>query len=324
MLYEILRLLREKDEFVSGEKISAELGITRTAVWKKIKTLRAAGFIIKAVPSRGYRLMTSPELSIEDISAQVVDDFWKAIVFHKAVDSTNDLAVTLAERQEVALGAVIVADAQRKGRGRLGRAWLSPPGVNIYMSIVVRPEIPPRHATLLTVVAALACARALRQGSGLRVSIKWPNDLMLSGKKLGGILTEVRSDPDRIRLAIVGIGINVNIEARDFPDEMATIATSIKIETGMFHRRTDIIVLILQEFEYWYKTLQSKGRLFLIEEWRRLSSTIGEKVSITVGQETFSGIAEDIDDEGMLLVRLPSGVLKRVSTGDLTVLEESP
>ncbi len=264
--------------------------------------------------------MKSSNLSVDDIAAQVKGGFWKGIFFYESVDSTNTLAAMLSEKSGLASGTVIISDEQVKGRGRLGRAWISPPGVNIYMSIVLRPGIPPRDGTLLTVAAALACALALRDKSGLRVSIKWPNDLTVSGKKIGGILTEVRSDPDTINLAIIGIGINVNIVERDFPDDIRTIATSLRAETGAYYRRSDIIIMILKELEYWYKTLKGEGRRTLLEEWKRLSSTIGKDVRVVAEGETFSGVAEDVDDEGFLLLRLPSGSVKRVSAGDLTVL----
>jgi len=264
--------------------------------------------------------MKSADLSAGDIAAQVMGRFWKGIFFYESVDSTNDLAVTLSEEEELASGTVIISDEQVKGRGRLGRTWISPPGTNIYMSVVLRPEIPPRNGTLLTVAAALACARALRAKSGLKVSIKWPNDLTVSGRKIGGILTEVRCAPETINLAIIGIGINVNIQAGDFPDKIRTIATSMRAETGAYHQRSDVIIMILKEFEHWYKALRGKGRPVLLEEWKRLSSAIGRDVRVVAGGETFSGVAEDIDDEGILILRLPSGVLKRVSAGDLTVL----
>ncbi len=270
--------------------------------------------------SKGYKLMKFSDLSADDIASQVKGDFWEEIFFYESVDSTNSIAAMLSEKRGLASGTVIISDEQVKGRGRLDRAWISPPGVNIYMSIVLKPGIPPRDGTLLTVAAALACARALRDKSGLRVSIKWPNDLTVSGRKIGGILTEVRSDPDRINLAIIGIGINVNIEERDFPDDIRAIAASVRAETGAYYRRSDVIIMILKEFEYWYKTLQGQGRRTLLDEWKRLSSTIGKDVRVGAGGETFSGVAEDVDDDGFLLVRLPSGVVKRVSEGDLTVL----
>jgi BirA family biotin operon repressor/biotin-[acetyl-CoA-carboxylase] ligase len=236
------------------------------------------------------------------------------------VDSTNETASALSATRGIASASVIIADAQEKGRGRLGRRWVSPAGLNIYMSIVMKPEIRPEDATLFTVIGAVASAGAVRKESGLDIRIKWPNDLMVSGKKLGGILTEVKSDPDRINLAIVGIGINVNMEEAAFPGEIWPIATSMRLETGRHHQRSGIIAGILKEFEHWYNTLLQQGRAPLLDEWRRFSSTIGRNVRVTVGRETMTGEAEEIDDEGMLILRLPSGLRKRISAGDLTEL----
>lgn len=320
MLQEIIRLLKGGDGYVSGEKISAALGLTRAAVWKKIETLRQKGFVIEALPSRGYRLLRSPDLSVEEVLSGVKGEFWKYVRFYDTVGSTNELAASLSASKDLAPGTVIIADAQEKGKGRLGRRWLSPPGVNIYMSVILRPEMGPRDVTLLTLLSAVACAAAIRGESGIQASIKWPNDLMVSGKKIGGILTEVKTDPDRINLAIIGIGLNVNIEAAGFPKEIRDLATSLKAETGRRFPRSRIIVRILREMEYWFDVLETDGRKPLLAEWRRLSSTLGREVRVAAAGETIRGTAEEIDDEGMLIVRLASGVKKRISVGDVTVL----
>lgn len=320
MLPDILKLLKGAEGYISGEKISTELGLTRAAVWKKIETLRKKGFLIEAVPSQGYRLIQAPDLSVEEILSEVRGDFWKEVFFYKTIDSTNELAAELSVKKNPASGTVVIADMQERGKGRLGRRWLSPPGLNIYMSVILKPEIEPRDATLLTILSAVACAVAVRGESGLQALIKWPNDLMVSGKKIGGILTEVKTDPDRINAAIIGIGINVNSEAPDFPEEIRTLATSLKGETGKHHSRSRIIVRVLREIEFWFRLLKRDGRIPLLREWKRLSSTLGKEVMVTTGNETISGTAEDIDDEGMLIMRLPSGAKKRISAGDLTVL----
>jgi BirA family biotin operon repressor/biotin-[acetyl-CoA-carboxylase] ligase len=320
MSQEIIRLLRECEGIVSGQRISAELGITRAAVWKRIKTLRKNGFVIKAIPSKGYRLIKYPDLSSDEIMARLRGDFWKKILFYKHLGSTNEQASSLSDHKELDSGSVVIADMQEKGRGRLGRAWFSPPGLNIYMSIILKPEIEPRDSTLITILSSLACAHALRNTSGTEVSIKWPNDLIASGRKIGGILTEVRSDPDRITTAIIGIGVNVNMEAGNFPQEIKAIATSLKNETGRHYSRGDVIAEILMEFEYWYRLLIDKGRAPLLHEWKRLSCTLGKNVRVAAGNKAISGLAEDIDDEGRLLLRLLSGMQQRISAGDLTVL----
>lgn len=217
-------------------------------------------------------------------------------------------------------GIVVIADRQERGKGRFGRCWISPPGANIYMSIITRPQIDPEYATLLTIMAAVGCTVALRRVTGLNVAIKWPNDLMVSGKKIGGILVEMKSYPDRIIFAVIGIGINVNIDINVFPDDVRKTATSVKNETGKLYQRTVIIAEILNEIDRRYTILQGIDREILVSEWQNLTSTLGRKVKVTLGKETFTGLAESLDDKGMLILRLCSGDLKRISTGDLTIL----
>lgn len=320
MSLDILRLFKDRNAVVSGEKISAELGISRAAVWKKIEALRKKGFVIKAVPSKGYQLLHYPDLSPEGILLRLDSGLFKEVLFYQSLDSTNKRALSLASKEGIGSGTVIIADSQDKGKGRLGRSWFSPSGANIYMSIVLQPEIAPRDATLITVIAALACAAALRTATGLEFRIKWPNDIVYSGKKTGGILTEIRSDPDKILMAVIGIGINVNTGGDQFPEELRPIATSVRSETGRHHSRNEIIIGILREFEGRYLLFKDKGRGPLIKELRTLSSTIGQKVRVIVGNEVITGIAEDIDDEGVLLLRTASGEPRRISSGDLTML----
>jgi len=214
----------------------------------------------------------------------------------------------------------VLADSQEKGKGRLGRFWISPSGVNIYMSIITRPEADPEDATLLTIMTAVGCTIALRRVTDLNVSIKWPNDLMASDKKLGGILTEMKTCPGRVIFAIIGIGINVNVDMDVFPDDVKKIATSVKNETSKVYSRTEIIAEILNELDKWYKILKGMGKKILLTEWQRLTSTLGREVKVSVGKETFAGLAESLDDKGMLILRLMSGELKRISSGDLTIL----
>lgn len=264
------------------------------------------------------KLFKIPDLSIEDIKAKITGDIGRDIFFYNTVSSTNTIAAELAEKY--AEGVIVLAESQEKGRGRLGRSWISPAGVNVYMSIITKPEIDPKDATLITIMTAVGCAIGLRRATGLDVKIKWPNDLMVSDRKLGGILTEMKTAPGRIIFAIIGIGINVNADIDSFPDDVRETATSIKIETGASYPRTEIIVEILNEIDRWYRILKEMGRKTILSEWQRLTSTLGREVKVTVGKETFSGFAESIDDEGMLILRLPSGVLKRISAGDLTIL----
>ncbi len=256
-------------------------------------------------------------LSAEDLVSGLASRFWEDIFCYQSVVSTNDIALSMSLKDGFRSGMVILAETQEKGRGRLGRKWSSPPGLNIYMSMLLRPEIEPRHAAFLTIMTALASASALREETGLDVRIKWPNDLMVSGKKLGGILAEIKTENNRIQKAVIGVGINVNASAGDFPPELADIATSVLLETGRCFPRAGIITGILNSFESRYDLLKNDWRELLIKEMRARSSSLGRQVRITDCGATISGLAEDIDDEGMLLVRLASGLLRRVGSGDL-------
>ena len=257
-------------------------------------------------------------MEIDNIKAEIKGGIGREIFFYETVGSTNTVASDLAEK--TIEGAVVIADSQQKGMGRLGRKWESPPGVNIYMSIILRPKIEPKEATLITIMAAVACATALRRVTGLHVTIKWPNDLMVSDKKIGGILSELKTDHGRIISAIVGIGMNVNVDIDTYPADVQEGATSVKNETGMSYSREVVISEILNEIDYWYKILNGMGKGILLLEWQKLTSTLGREVKVTVGKETFTGLAESIDSEGMLILRLPSGMLKKINSGDLTIL----
>lgn len=331
----IIRMFKEKDGFVSGEEMSRRLGITRAAIWKKMKALREKGYVIEGSTAKGYRLIKTPEFSVEELKILVKGDLGKEIIFRESLDSTNTLAMELAEKG-IPHGTVVIANRQLKGRGRLGRTWFSPPKGNIYMSVIVRPEIEPKDATMLTIMSAVSCASAVRNSTrnesfptGLEVNIKWPNDLMVSERKLGGILTEMKSDQDRIVFAVIGIGINVNASLDAFPSDVSAVAASVieELRKGKGIKgdspeisRTLIIAAILNELDRWFKVLVKGGRIQLINEWKKLSSTLGRKVKVVSGKDTFSGIAEDIDDEGTLILRLPSGGLKKISAGDVIML----
>jgi BirA family biotin operon repressor/biotin-[acetyl-CoA-carboxylase] ligase len=309
----ILEILK-RGHFVSGAVMGSELGISRTALWKRIKSLREKGFQIEASPGKGYRLMKTPELSLDELRSLLKGI---RVVLLDKTSSTNELAMDLAV-MGYPEGSVIIADAQTEGKGRLGRKWFSPKGVNIYMSVILKPSIPPKDAAVLTLISAVSCAHAVRRLTGADVRIKWPNDLMVSGKKLGGILLEMRSELDRILFAVAGIGINVNMER--FKDEISQSATSIFIETGKRHSRTALIVEILKEMNRWLKTLDKTGKASILNEWRRLSSTLGRNVMVVSGSETIKGVAEDIDEEGRLVIKTKDGSFKHISSGDVKML----
>lgn len=257
-------------------------------------------------------------MDIEALKEKIRSDIGREIIFFEEVSSTNTVASHLAET--AVEGTVFLAESQEKGRGRLGRLWISPPGLNIHMSILLRPRIKQSNATLLTIMAAVACATALRGITGLDVLIKWPNDLMLSQRKLGGILTEIKTASGEVTVAIIGIGLNVNIKLDAFPEDVKKTATSLRNETGRVYSREEIIAGVLNEMNKWYAHLNAGDGELLLSEWKRLDSTLGKQMKVGVGKESFAGVAESVDGEGRLLLRLPSGELKSISSGDLTEL----
>jgi BirA family biotin operon repressor/biotin-[acetyl-CoA-carboxylase] ligase len=259
-------------------------------------------------------------LTCNEIKAGILGDFWNKVFFYESVDSTNERALALPAPETFAHGTVVITDSQSRGRGRIGRKWISPPGRNIYMSMLLKPEIRPRDVAFLTIAGALAGAVALGNITGLDARIKWPNDLMVNGKKIGGILTESRSGAEKVNIAVIGIGVNVNSESIDFPEELRGVVTSARAETGRVFSRVKIIVDILKELELRYKALVREGRQPLLKEWKGRSSTIGKEVRIVLSEAVLSGVADTVDDEGMLVVRLRSGETRRISSGDVIEL----
>jgi BirA family biotin operon repressor/biotin-[acetyl-CoA-carboxylase] ligase len=255
---------------------------------------------------------------VEEIKRSITGELGREIVFYEKLDSTNSAALDFAEKEGE--GLVVLANSQEKGRGRRGRVWISPAGVNIYMSIVLKPETNPADTTLITLMAAVACATALRNVTGIDVRIKWPNDLMVSDKKLGGILTELKVSRKKIAFVIVGIGINLNIDIETLPAEIRDLATSIRNETGKKYSRESVVAALLNEMSRWYSAFKKADRETILSTWRSLNSTLGRQVVVAAGQGTYEGLAESVDDEGMLLLRLRSGEVKRINSGDLRML----
>ena len=318
---DITNLLKADGGYLSGEDIASKIGVSRTAVWKAIGQLRKNGYVIQSSQSRGYKLLSSPDLCLPDLRAALLKSAKKReheLFYFETAASTNIIAMDMAANG-CAEGAILIADTQTAGKGRLGRTWLSPPGRNLYMSMVVRPDIPPRDATALTLLSAVACASAITDHCGVPVSIKWPNDLIAGGRKIGGILTEIRADIDRIYHAVVGIGINVNLSSEELPAEIRQIATSVLIESNRSFNRTALAAEIIMEFDKWYGLLVIHGKKLIMEKWIELSATIGKQVRVAVGDLIYEGTAEGIDDEGLLIVKLADGSNRKFSAGDVTI-----
>jgi len=307
------------DEFVSGEAISDKLGLTRAAVWKHVESLRAHGYRIDAMPARGYRLAEVPDrLSPLELRPLLnTHDLGQVLHWYEELGSTSDRAKELAD-EGADHGTVVVAEAQTAGRGRRGRIWASPPRRNLYFSVVLRPELPPARAAELTLVASIALCDALRQ-AGVQAGIKWPNDLLASGRKIAGILTELAAEPDRVQWVVVGAGVNVNARAEDFPEELRAGATSVLLERGQAAPRALLAAACFTALEEWLDRHAEEGFGPVREAWRERSVTLGREVIVKADGREIAGTAEDIDESGALLVRSRAGV-ERILSGDVQLL----
>lgn len=315
-------LKNSKDAFVSGQTLSNRIGITRAAVWKHIEGLRGDGFIIVSTPSRGYKLIEAPDrLSVERIKQGIKTRvIGKEIVVCDEVDSTNDMAMEKGREGEKE-GLVIIADSQLHGKGRLGRTWVSPKGVNLYLSILLRPNFPPVQAAALTMMASIAVATAISRTTGLDARIKWPNDILIDQKKVSGILTEMNAEEERIHYVVVGVGINVNMKKEDFLEGLRMPATSLMESLGKRVDRTELLYAVLEAMDSNYELLITKGVAPMVQEWRRLCSTLHKRVKVSLPGEVITGVAEDITQEGGLVVRIGEGLVKKIYAGDVTLLE---
>ncbi len=316
----VLAFLAEAgDEFVSGEAISDKLGLTRAAVWKHVEALRALGYRIDAVPARGYRLAAIPDrlTALELRPLLNTHDVGQVLHAYDSLESTSDLAKELAE-EGAAHGETVIAEAQTAGRGRRGRSWVSPPGRNVMFSVVLRPELPPARAPELTLVASVAICDALRQ-AGVAAGIKWPNDILAGGRKIAGILTELAAEPDRVHWVVVGVGVNVNLRREELPEELREVATSVLLERGEPAPRALFAAACLTALEAWVDAHAEQGFAPIRAAWRERSVTLGREVLVRADGRDVTGTAEDIDEQGALLVRTPAG-LERILAGDVQLL----
>jgi len=320
---EILTALRTAASgSISGTELSHKLRLSRAVVCARIQELRALGYEIEASPLFGYRLLKTPDLLHADDLLSRLGNQTKIIgrdirVFQETT-STNDVMDKLA-RDGVKEGAVVFAESQSKGRGRLGRKWLSPAGKGLWFSVLLRPEIPPQSASRLTIAAATALARAVRNQVQLRPEIKWPNDLLINRRKVAGILTELNAELDKIKYMVLGIGVDVNMNASDFPSELRRFASSLKIESGETVERSALAAAILRELDKDYARTMSGQFQTLAAEWEEQCTTLGRDIRIQIGDRCVQGRAELLDRDGALLLRTEHGHLERIIGGDLTV-----
>ncbi len=320
MKEDIIKLLKENgEEFVSGEKIAKKFEVSRTAIWKCINTLREEGYEIESVSRKGYRLISSPDiLTYGEIQEWLNTDYIGRIVYYyDTITSTNIEAKKIAPSEKE--GTILVSESQTAGRGRLGRRWQSPKGKGIWMSIILKPKIPPIQVAKMTLIGAVAVNLALKD-MGIDSYIKWPNDIVINGKKVCGILTEMSCELNMINYVIMGIGINVNLGKDDFKGEVFDTGTSLKIETGKEINRKELLAKVLNKFEELYIPFVEKNDLSkVIEISKENSILLGKEVRIICNDKEKIGKAIDINEEGELVIEYRNGEIENVLSGEVSV-----
>lgn len=319
MKADVLRMIRTCQDYVSGQEICEKLGVSRTAVWKVIKQLQNEGYDIEGVNNKGYRLVSYPEtISAAELMSRVTTE-WAGtrVSYRRVTESTNEDAKDFAEEGREH-GFLVVADEQTGGKGRRGRAWNSPAGTSISFSLLLRPDFEPNKASMLTLVMAVAVAEVLSKLTELDVKIKWPNDILINKKKVCGILTEMDAEMDYIHNVIIGVGINVNNNS--FPEEIADIATSVCVEKGEKVSRADIILGIMDYFEFYYGEFVKNGDLSVfVDLYDSYLINRNEKVKVLDPKGEYTGTANGINDYGELIVQKDNGDFARVSSGEVSV-----
>lgn len=318
MKAEILKMLRETDGYVSGQELCNKFGVSRTAVWKAINQLKENGYEIEAVQNKGYHLLSAPDIMDKTELESIHATEWAGceIYYFDSIDSTNTKAKELAEEGHPS-GTLVVADRQTAGKGRRGRSWESPTGIGIFMTLMLKPEINPNNASMLTLVAAMATTRAIRRVTGVPALIKWPNDIVMNGKKVCGILTEMSAQFDYINHIVIGIGINVHNE--DFSEEIAKTASSLYLESGQHIHRASLIEAFLEEFEDVYaEYLKTEDMEGLQKEYDAMLVNRGRQVRVLDPKEPFEGKAMGITKKGELIVDTWES-RKLVSSGEVSV-----
>jgi BirA family biotin operon repressor/biotin-[acetyl-CoA-carboxylase] ligase len=314
----LLTLLAENATIViSGTRIAKEIGVSRSTVWRRVQRLRELGVKVKGQPATGYFLEQVPDILTPDMLRHRLKGslFGKRIHHFFKTDSTNRVALELGHAGEPE-GTVVLAEEQTAGRGRAGRSWVSERAAGIYVTLLLRPRLAPVQAPLLTMMAGLSVHAAVEAITGLSVDLKWPNDLLIGGKKAGGILTEMHAEPSQVRFLIVGLGLNVNQEK--FPGELASIATSLRIETGKQQSRMELLVRLLRGFESDYNRFLREGVSGVVERFETVSSYArGKRVRVSNGAESYVGTTAGLGPEGLLQVEREDGRLMTVIAGDV-------
>ena len=315
----ILTILSNSDSYVSGQQLCEQLGVSRTAVWKVINRLKEEGYLIDSVSNKGYRLLNQPDVvTKEAILSKLQTKYMGRNVFsYDEVTSTNTVAKQLADEGE-AEGTLIVSDKQNQGKGRRGRCWESPKGTGVFMTVILKPQMKPVYASMLTLVAALALNNAITDLTGLESKIKWPNDIVVNNKKLSGILTELSAEVDYINYIVVGIGVNVSM--KDFPEELKDKATSLLLESGKSISRAQLIAKTMEYLENYYERfLRTHDLSELKEVYSKVLINKDQVVRILSEEDSYIGIARGITNEGHLIVEKDNHELVEVYSGEVSV-----
>lgn len=315
----LLRLFEDKPgEYVSGESISQELGVSRTAIWKQIRKLEAAGYHFEASRRLGYRLLSVPDnLTVDEVTRRLETNvFGQNLHLFETVESTQNVARAAAE-EGAAEGTVFLAEQQLSGRGRMGRGWVSPRGKGIWMSMVLRPTVPIHFAPQLTLLTAVALCRSLKRITALPIGIKWPNDLLIEGKKISGILLESAAEDERLRYVIAGIGISVNLEESDYPAELLEKAASLRIISGQKWTREQIIADFLKEWEQLYFLYHEQGFSPIVTLWEALSVSLGKPARLITPQGDIIGVPIGLDESGAIRIEFADGSVRPVFSAEM-------
>ena len=315
----ILRILKNSEDFVSGEKMSEEFNMTRSGIWKYINMLKEDGYNIESLPRKGYRIVSSPDILIyEEIKEYLKTDFLgRNIHYYQSIDSTNKKAKEIAFNEKE--GTVLIAEEQLEGKGRMGREWISPRGKGIWMSIILKPKVEPMEVSKITLLGAAAVHKAL-ENMNVNSGIKWPNDILIGDKKICGILTEMNCELNMINYVVMGIGINVNLDDNDIPEDLKDKATSIKIDQGEEIDRKKLVANILNEFEKLYIPFKDKGNAKeAIDICRKNSAIMGREVKIIQGEEVKIGKVIDLNEEGELMVEFGDEHIENIFSGEISI-----
>lgn len=308
------------DEYLSGQYLAYLIGCSRTAIWKHIEDLRREGFELEAIRRKGYRIIKAPDhVTANEIRLGLKTTILgQQIHYKETVDSTQKIAHRLG-LENVPEGTVVIADEQVGGRGRLDRVWHSPKNTGVWMSIILRPNIPVPKTPQLTLLTAVAVVQAIEDCTGLEAHIKWPNDILLNGKKVTGILTELQAEADRVHSVIIGIGMNVNQTKMDFPEELQSIATSLSIEKEEFLNRAEVIRAVFNRLENLYKLYLEKGFQPIKLLWESYAVSIGKIVTARTFSGSVTGRALGITDDGVLNIEDMNGVIHPIYSADIEI-----